>query len=295
MQDLIDAERLLVLFQIKPTIADKDDAVPLKVVRGEVRFKDVHFAYDPRKPTLQKIDIDVKTGETLAFVGETGGGKSTMMKLLYRFYDVSSGAIEIDGQDIRDVTLSSLRGALGVVPQDPTLFNTTVMENLRYARMDATDEEINDACRAAAVHDKIMSFPDKYQSTVGEQGVKLSGGELQRVAIARVLLKNPPIVLLDEATSAVDTDTEASIQAAFKKLSVGRTTFVIAHRLSTIISADQILVVQDGQIIERGTHQQLIQRKGKYAGLWSRQISNSTDPVNVDVDGRDSGTAPTAE
>ena len=279
MLDLIDAERLLVLFQTKPTITDKEDAKPLKVREGKVAFRHVHFAYDPRKPTLEDINAEARNGQTVALVGETGGGKSTMLKLLYRFYDVSQGSIEIDGQDLRDVSLESLRNALGVVPQDPALFNTTIMENLRYARMDATDEDIYDACRAAAVHDKILTFPDKYQSTVGERGVKLSGGELQRVAIARVLLKNPAIVLLDEATSSVDTDTEASIQAAFKKLSTGRTTFVIAHRLSTIVKAEQILVFHQGKVIERGTHQGLLRQKGKYHGLWSKQIaSNEAGP-----------------
>jgi ABC-type multidrug transport system fused ATPase/permease subunit len=275
--DLIDAERLLILFQTKPTVLDKEGVQLLEVTHGNVRFKGVHFAYDPRKPTLTDINIDAHTGETIAFVGETGAGKTSILKLLFRFYDVSAGSIEIDGQDIRDVTLSSLRDAIGVVPQDPVLFNATVMENLRYARLDATDEEIYDACKATAVHDKIMSFPDRYQSSVGEQGVKLSGGELQRVAIARVLLKNPPIVLLDEATSAVDSDTEVLIQAALKKLSTGRTTFVIAHRLSTIVSADKILVVHEGRIVERGTHHELLQLGGKYLSLWSKQISDGSE------------------
>ncbi|KAI9851060.1 MAG: hypothetical protein M1838_004586 [Thelocarpon superellum] len=276
MQDLIDAERLLLLLQTKPTVTDKAGAGPLRVSKGNVQFTGVSFSYDPRKTTLDRIDLEAKRGSTVALVGETGGGKSTILKLIYRFYDVSAGQIEIDGQDIRDVTLDSLRNALGVVPQDPTLFNTTIMENVRYARLDASDEEVHDVCRAAAVHDKIMTFPDQYQSKVGNRGVKLSGGELQRVAIARVLLKNPPIVLLDEATSAIDTATEASIQAAFQKLVRGRTTFVIAHRLSTIRNADQIAVIKEGRIIERGTHHALLQLRGTYHGLWSKQVANES-------------------
>ena len=279
MGDLIDAERLLTLFQTKPSITDREGATPLKLVDGKVEFKGVYFAYDPRKPTLEDVHIDASAGQTIALVGETGAGKSSILKLLFRFYDISAGRIEIDGQDIRDVTLSSLRDALGIVPQDPILFNTTVMENIRYARSDATDEDVHNACRAAAVHEKIMSFPDQYQSEVGEKGVKLSGGELQRIAIARVLLKNPPIVLLDEATSAVDTGTEASIQESLKRLSASRTTFVIAHRLSTVVAADKILVLHKGRIVEQGTHQELLRLNGRYHALWSKQIGNSSDPI----------------
>jgi ABC-type multidrug transport system fused ATPase/permease subunit len=201
------------------------------------------------------------------------------MKLLFRYYDVSNGSIRIDGQDIRNVTLDSLRAAFGVVPQDPSLFNTSIMENVRYARLEATDEEVKEACRAAAVHDRIISFPDGYQSTVGERGVKLSGGELQRIAIARAILRNPHIVLLDEATSMVDAETEAAIQKAFKRLTMGRTTFVVAHRLSTIQDADLILVVQNGQIVERGTHEQLYTLDGKYTRLWSKQLSKQAAQV----------------
>lgn len=197
--------------------------------------------------TYAELYNSVHLGQTVALVGETGGGKSTMIKLLYRYYDVSSGAIRIDGQDIRHVTLDSLRDSFGMVPQDPALFNISIMENLRYARLDATDEEVMDACRAAAVHEKIESFPEGYKSTVGERGVKLSGGELQRVAIARAILRQPKIVLLDEATSMIDAETEAKIQEAFRNLSASRTTFVIAHRLSTIQHADLILVIQDGK------------------------------------------------
>ena len=279
MGDLIDAERLLVLFQTKPSITDKEGATPLKLTNGKVEFKGVYFAYDPRKPTLEDVNIDASAGQTIALVGETGAGKSSILKLIFRFYDISVGRIEIDGQDIRDVTLSSLRDVLGIVPQDPVLFNATVIENLRYARSDATNEDVYNACKAAAVHEKIMSFPDQYRSKVGEKGVKLSGGELQRIAIARVLLKNPPIVLFDEATSAVDTGTEASIQESLTRLSTSRTTFVIAHRLSTVVAADKILVLHEGRILEQGTHQELLRLNGRYHALWSKQIGNGMELI----------------
>jgi ABC-type multidrug transport system fused ATPase/permease subunit len=268
---LIDAERLLQLLKTNPTVIDSQIPVDLTVKSCKVEFKDVGFSYDERKDVLRNINFVAESGKTVAFVGETGGGKSTMLKLLFRFYDVTKGSITIDGQDLRSVTISSLREALGAVPQDPSLFNQSILENVRYARLDATDEEIYEVCKAAAVHDKIMTFPDKYRSKVGERGVKLSGGELQRISIARVLLKNPKIVMLDEATSAVDSSTEALIQDAFKLLSAGRTTFVIAHRLSTIIEADLILVVDHGEIVERGTHAELVQQGGKYLELWRKQ------------------------
>ncbi|QDS75579.1 hypothetical protein FKW77_006058 [Venturia effusa] len=271
---LVDAERLLQLIQSKPSVANRPQASTLKVSAGRVEFKGVDFSYDSRKQTIQGLDFVAEPGQTIAFVGETGGGKSTTLKLLFRFYDVSSGSISIDGQDIRDVTLDSLREVIGIVPQDPALFNQTVMENVRYARLDAKNDEIIEACKAAAVHDKIMSFPDGYKSKVGERGVKLSGGELQRIAIARIFLKNPQIVLLDEATSAVDSSIESQIQAAFKKLSKGRTTFVIAHRLSTIMEADMIIVIDQGKILEKGTHDELLRsRTGKYFELWTKQTA----------------------
>ncbi|KAL4731304.1 hypothetical protein ACLX1H_000269 [Fusarium chlamydosporum] len=218
MSDLVDAERLLYLLQTKPSITDKDGAKELEKVQGRVAFENVSFSYDPRKPTIQNLSLSVEPGQTVALVGQTGAGKSSIMKLLLRFYDINEGSIQIDGHDIRDITLSSLRNALGVVPQDPLLFNASILENMRYARPFATDEEIYDACRAAAIHDKILSFVDGYSTEVGEQGVKLSGGEIQRLAIARVFLKNPPILILDEATSAVDTNTESSIQGALDEL-----------------------------------------------------------------------------
>jgi ABC-type transport system involved in Fe-S cluster assembly fused permease/ATPase subunit len=269
---LIDAERLLQLLNIKPSVDDQEGAKDIVVHAGEVEFKDVNFHYDERKPIIKRVNLKAKGGQTVAFVGETGGGKSTMLKLLFRFYDVTSGSITIDGQDLRSVTQASLREAFGVVPQDPVLFNQTIRQNIRYAKLDATDTQIEDACRAAAIHDDIVGFPDGYDSKVGERGVKLSGGQSQRIAIARVLLKNPKIVMLDEATSAIDSSIEALIQQAFRTLSQGRTTFVIAHRLSTIADADQILVVDKGEIIERGTHGELLGRMGgKYKELWGKQ------------------------
>ncbi|QIW95264.1 hypothetical protein AMS68_000782 [Peltaster fructicola] len=294
---LTDSERLLVLLQTKPSVTSKPTAHALDLKAGEVVFDKVDFSYDPRKSTLSHVSFVAKPGMTVALVGQTGGGKSTLMKLLYRYYDISGGSIQIDGQDIRDVTLDSLRDSFGLVPQDPALFNTTLIENLRYAKLDATDEDIAEACRAACIHDKIMQFPDKYNSKVGERGVKLSGGEMQRIAIARAILRNPKIVLLDEATSMIDAETEAEIQKALRRLTAGRTTFVVAHRLSTIQHADLILVIEDGQIVERGNHEELFRQNGKYVSLWSKQMSKtlqliptlvqsgaSTPPTSTDGD-----------
>ncbi|KAK0938079.1 hypothetical protein LTR29_010303 [Friedmanniomyces endolithicus] len=276
---LTDSERLLQLMMTKPTVASAPDAPDIVIKEGEVEFDHVDFAYDPRRPTLKDVSFTAKPGQTIALVGETGGGKSTIIKLLYRYYDIGSGSIRIDGQDIRNVNLDSLRDSFGMVPQDPALFNISLIENIRYARLDATDADIVEACRAAAIHDKIESFPDGYKSTVGERGVKLSGGELQRVSIARAILRQPKIVLLDEATSMIDAETEAVIQKAFRRLTAGRTTFIIAHRLSTIQHADLILVVGDGRVVERGTHEELIQRGGKYVALWSKQLSRDVGEV----------------
>ncbi|CAD0045720.1 unnamed protein product, partial [Aureobasidium pullulans] len=271
-QMLIDSERLLELCapsQVSPIVPEQNlFSSPKAGSNSTMSGSRTIF-------TRRRLFV-AEAGKTIALVGETGGGKSTILKLLFRYYDVSSGGIKIDGQDVRNVTLSSLRAAFGMVPQDPSLFNTSIMENVRYARMEATDEEVKEACRAAAVHDRVVSFPDGYQSTVGERGVKLSGGELQRIAIARAILRDPRIVLLDEATSMIDAETEAAIQKAFKRLTKGRTTFVVAHRLSTIQDADLILVVQNGQIVERGTHEQLYALNGKYTRLWSKQLSKQS-------------------
>ncbi|KAF7192396.1 Heavy metal tolerance protein [Pseudocercospora fuligena] len=283
-QMLIDSERLLQLLTTKATVTNSPTAKDIDISEGEVVFDHVNFSYDPRRATLKDVNFRVKPGQTVALVGETGGGKSTILKLLYRYYDVAEGAIRIDGQDIREVTLDSMRDSFGMVPQDPSLFNVSIMENIRYARLDATDQEVHDACRAAAIHDKIMSFPDGYKATVGERGVKLSGGELQRVAIARAILRRPKIVLLDEATSQIDAETEALIQEAFKRLTADRTTFIVAHRLSTIQHADLILVINDGQIVERGTHDELFRKKGKYVALWSKQLSKEVRDMGNTLD-----------
>lgn len=221
---------------------------------------------------IRNFSFAITGGQKIALVGETGSGKSTLLKLLFRFYDVQEGSVSIDGQDVRTVTLESLRSAIGVVPQDPSLFNDTVMSNVRYARLDASDEEVMSACKGASVHEKILSFTDGYSSKVGEKGVKLSGGELQRIAIARTILKDPRMILLDEATSSVDIDTESKIQEALAGLMKDRTTFIVAHRLSTVVDADLILVIKDGAITEQGTPKELLAAKGKYFDLWSKQV-----------------------
>ncbi|EGO52584.1 hypothetical protein NEUTE1DRAFT_53953 [Neurospora tetrasperma FGSC 2508] len=272
--DLIRAESLLDIMQMKPTVLSKEGAPPLDFQGGHVQFENVSFSYDKKKPILKSVNFQVDPGTSVAFVGATGAGKSTMLKLLDRFYDVTGGLIKIDGQDIRDELIStcSLRARIGVVPQNSILFDDTIMNNVRYAKLSATDEEVYEACKAASIHEQILTFTDGYQTRVGERGVKLSGGELQRVAIARAILKRPAIVLLDEATSAVDTETEQKIQEALGKLCKGRTTFIVAHRLSTIMNADKIMVVTGGEIVEEGSHEDLIRANGKYAELWSKQI-----------------------
>ncbi|KAI0850574.1 hypothetical protein F5Y00DRAFT_33403 [Daldinia vernicosa] len=271
-QDLVHAERLLDVMTTKPTVIEKPDAKPLKLKGGKVEFRNVSFSYDKKKDILKSVKVSVPSGTTVAFVGATGAGKSTILKLLDRFYDVTGGSIQIDGQDIRDVTISSLRQSIGIVPQSPILFDDTVVNNIRYARLSATDEDVYSACKAAAIHDHIMGFTEGYKTRVGERGVKLSGGELQRIAIARAILKEPEIVLLDEATSSVDTDTEQKIQDGLRTLCQGRTTFIVAHRLSTVMNADTIFVVANGEIAEQGNHEELISKNGKYAELWSKQI-----------------------
>lgn len=270
--DFIDAERLLEVMKTKPTVENRKGARHLKFLAGHVKFDNVDFSYDGQKKIINGVSLDVPAGQTVAFVGATGAGKSTLLKLLNRFYDVTGGSVSIDGQEIRDVDLFSLRDRIGIVPQNPILFDDTIMNNVRYGRLTATDEEVFSACRAACIHDKIEGFTHGYETRVGERGVKLSGGELQRVAIARAILRRPDIVLLDEATSAVDTDTEQQIQLSFKRLCQGRTTFIVAHRLSTIMNADRIVVVEQGQVVEQGSHSELIVANGRYADLWSKQV-----------------------
>ncbi|KAJ4351850.1 ATP-binding cassette-type vacuolar membrane transporter Hmt1 [Didymosphaeria variabile] len=269
---LINSERMLELFKEQPTVVDKPDAKTLPSCEGELRFNDVHFSYDERKPALTGLDFQCPPGTTTAFVGESGGGKSTVFRLMYRFYNTQSGSIQIDGRDVEDLTIDSVRSHIGVVPQDTVLFNESLMYNLKYANQDATNEEVYAACRAASIHDKIMSFPDQYDTKVGERGLRLSGGEKQRVAIARTILKNPRIIMLDEATAALDTETEQHIQEAFTTLAQGRTMLIIAHRLSTITHADQILVLHKGKVAERGTHEELLEKNGHYAAMWKKQI-----------------------
>lgn len=271
-QSMINAERMLELFKERPTVVDEPTAEELPSCQGEIRYNDVNFAYDPRKPALKGLSFRCAPGTTTALVGESGGGKSTVFRLLYRFYNLVGGSIQVDGHDVKDVTIDSLRRHIGVVPQDTVLFNESLMYNLKYANVNATDEQVFEACRAASIHDKILNFPDGYNSRVGERGLKLSGGEKQRVAIARTILKNPRIILLDEATAALDTETEQNIQTALDKLSQGRTTLVIAHRLSTITTADQILVLHAGKVAESGTHSELLKIKGRYASMWRKQI-----------------------
>ncbi|KAL8856254.1 MAG: hypothetical protein Q9178_007091 [Gyalolechia marmorata] len=269
---MINSERMLELFKEKPTVVDEADAQPLPSCQGEIRFNDVQFAYDPRKPALHGTSFRCAPGTTTALVGESGGGKSTVFRLLFRFYNISGGSIQVDGHDVKSITIDSLRRHIGVVPQDTVLFNESLMYNLKYANPAATDEEVYAACRAASIHEKIIGFPDGYNARVGERGLKLSGGEKQRVAIARTIIKDPRIILLDEATAALDSETEQHIQTALEKLSQGRTTLVIAHRLSTITTADQILVLHSGQVVENGTHEELLALKGRYASMWRKQI-----------------------
>ena len=270
-QGLADIESMFDLLLVPAEIKDKEGAAPLKAVAGTIRFKDVEFHYDADRPILKGVDFDVPAGKTIAIVGPSGAGKSTISRLLFRFYDVTGGAVEIDGQDVRDVTQESVRHAIGMVPQDTVLFNDTIAYNIRYGRPDASDDEVRDAARMAQIHDFIENLPQGYQSEVGERGLKLSGGEKQRVAIARTILKAPPILILDEATSALDTHTEREIQSALDQVSKNRTTLVIAHRLSTVVNADQIIVLEAGEIAERGTHSELLANDGLYASMWARQ------------------------
>ena len=270
-QGLIDVEQMFTLLKVNAEIEDKPGAKPLAVRDAEVVFENVTFAYDPERPILRNLSLRVPPGKTVAIVGPSGAGKSTISRLLYRFYDVNGGRVLIDGQDISQVTQKTLRGAIGMVPQDTVLFNDTIRYNIRYGRPDATDAEVEEAARMAQIHDFVMSLPRGYDALVGERGLKLSGGEKQRVSIARTILKGPPILILDEATSALDSFTEHQIQEALKKVSENRTTLVIAHRLSTVVDADEIIVLERGQVAERGTHEELLAEGGVYAAMWNRQ------------------------
>ncbi|WP_428515841.1 ABCB family ABC transporter ATP-binding protein/permease [Roseovarius sp.] len=272
-QSLVDMAQMFDLLEQTPDVTDRSDAKGLKIEGGSVRFREVSFGYDPERPILHDVSLTVAAGETVALVGPSGSGKSTIGRLLFRFYDVSGGALEIDGQDVRGVTQESLHAAIGVVPQDTVLFNDTIGYNIAYGRDGATQDEIEAAAKAAQIHEFIARLPKGYETQVGERGLKLSGGEKQRVGIARTLLKDPPILLLDEATSALDTETEREIQDALRRAGEGRTVITIAHRLSTVADADRIVVLEDGRIVEEGTHGELLAREGRYAGLWARQAS----------------------
>ena len=270
-QALTDIERMFGLMHEHREIADAPDAMTLPPGPATVRFEQVSFAYDPKRQILHGVDLEIPAGRTLAVVGHSGSGKSTLARLLYRFYDVSSGAILVNRADIREVKQQSLRAAIGIVPQDTVLFNDTIRYNIRYGRPEASDAEVEEAARAAHIHDFVISLPAGYDTPVGERGLKLSGGERQRVAIARALLKNPRILIFDEATSALDSKAEKAIQAELDRISQGRTALVIAHRLSTVMDADRILVMQQGRIIERGTHRELLAAEGEYARMWALQ------------------------
>ncbi|MCV2868963.1 ABC transporter ATP-binding protein/permease [Defluviimonas sp. WL0002] len=295
-QALVDMGEMFELLGQPAEIVDKPGAPDLKVNGGKVELDDVSFAYDPARPILKGISLKVGAGETVAIVGPSGSGKSTIGRLLFRFYDVTGGALRIDGQDVRDVTQDSVHSLIGVVPQDTVLFNDTIHYNIAYGRPDAPREELIAAAKAAKIHDFIMTLPEGYETKVGERGLKLSGGEKQRVGIARTILKNPPILLLDEATSALDTQTERDIQESLKEMGQGRTVLTIAHRLSTIADADRIVVLDKGEIVEEGRHEQLLALGGRYAAMWARQSAEEDTPrgprlVNLEEAAASGGTA----
>jgi ATP-binding cassette subfamily B protein len=275
-QSMTDMDRMFRLLGQNREIQDKSGAQPLAAGQASIRFEQVDFNYDPQRQILHKVDFEVPVGAKVAVVGHSGAGKSTLSRLLYRFYDVSGGRITINGSDIRDLTQSSLRAAIGIVPQDTVLFNDTIYYNIQYGRPEAAHEDVIAAAQAAHIHDFIESLPEKYEARVGERGLKLSGGEKQRVAIARAILKNPSILIFDEATSALDSATEQAIQDELVRIARGRTTLVIAHRLSTVMDADQILVMEAGRIIERGTHRELLARGQAYAEMWALQQQEET-------------------
>ena len=280
-QALVDMGEMFDLLHQPAEIEDAPGARDLVVSGGEISFEGVAFHYDATRPILKGITLTVPAGQTVALVGPSGSGKSTIGRLLFRFYDVTGGVIRIDGQDLRDVTQNSLHGVIGVVPQDTVLFNDTIRYNIAYGRAEASEEEIIAAAKAAKIHDFVMSFPEGYETAVGERGLKLSGGEKQRVGIARTILKNPPILLLDEATSALDTQTERDIQTSLKAMGKGRTVITIAHRLSTIVDADCIVVLEKGEVVESGRHDELLAHRGRYAQMWARQSAEEADAVEA--------------
>ena len=276
-QALVDMGEMFDLLEQPAEVTDKPNAKVLKVTGGHISFKAVDFGYEPGRQILKTLDLDVKPGQMVAVVGSSGSGKSTIGRLLFRFYDVNAGGITIDGQDIRDITQASLHNALGIVPQDTVLFNHSIGYNIAYGREGATRDDIILAARAAKIHDFVQSLPDGYETTVGERGLKLSGGEKQRVGIARTLLKNPPILLLDEATSALDSETERGIQESLKTMGQGRSVITIAHRLSTIVDADRIVVLENGHLVEQGTHEELLDLGARYSRMWNRQLADEED------------------
>jgi ABC-type transport system involved in Fe-S cluster assembly fused permease/ATPase subunit len=280
-QALVDMGQMFDLLEQPADVIDAPDAKPLKVSGGDVVFENVHFGYDPERQILKGVSLRVPAGKTMAIVGPTGSGKSTIGRLLFRFYDVGEGALKIDGQNLRDVTQDSIHAQIGVVPQDTVLFNDTIFYNIAYGRPEATVEEIEEAARAAEIHDFIVSLPRGYETQVGERGLKLSGGEKQRVGIARTILKDPPILVLDEATSALDTETERDIQAALARMGQGRTVITIAHRLSTIADADEIVVLEAGEVVEQGTHEALLALNARYASLWAYQSAEQGEKGTV--------------
>ena len=270
-QSLVDMDKMFELIEVHTEVADTPGAAPLQISAGDVAFEHVDFGYEANRQILHDVSFRVPAGHTVAIVGPSGAGKSTISRILFRFYDVQGGRVLIDGQDVRGVSQQSLRANVGIVPQDTVLFNDSIRYNIRYGRVDATDEEIEAAAKLAQIHDFVATLPDGYDTAVGERGLKLSGGEKQRVAIARTILKDPAILLFDEATSALDSQTEKEIQAALRLVSRDRTTLVIAHRLSTIVDADEIIVLEAGRIVERGRHEALLAANNTYAAMWQRQ------------------------
>lgn len=293
-QALIDLEQMMCIFDEKPEVVDAPDAASLPDGPGEIVFDNVHFAYDPRRPVLKGVSFHVPAGRKVALVGPSGGGKTTVGRMLFRFYDPSEGTVRIDRRDIRTLTQASVRAATGVVPQDTVLFNESIRENIEFGRPGASEEDVVAAAKLAQIHDFIARLPDGYDTVVGERGLKLSGGEKQRVSIARAVLKRPRIYLFDEATSALDSHTEQAIQQSLREVSRGTTTVVIAHRLSTVVDADQILFIEDGEVVERGSHLQLLAAGGRYAALWERQQHRSGDDDEADDGDGESG-APETE